>query len=124
MFDSDKSGTIDFKEFICALSITARGTIEEKLKCAFVGIYFHTMLTIYLGSFQLYDLDNDGKISYSEMLRIVEAIYKMVGSMMKLPEDEATPEKVCAVLKNLRFLKFANVIIIASKQDLCCHGQR
>ncbi|KAK9456611.1 hypothetical protein V1511DRAFT_456750 [Dipodascopsis uninucleata] len=77
VFDNDRSGTIDFKEFICALSITARGTVEEKL----------------LWSFQLYDIDNDGKISYSEMLAIVEAIYKMVGTMKQLPEDEATPKK-------------------------------
>ncbi|XP_062515076.1 neuronal calcium sensor 1-like [Corticium candelabrum] len=76
-FDSNKDGAIEFKEFIAALSVISRGSLEEKLTW----------------SFRLYDLDKDGKITRQELLSIMEAIYTMVGHAVRLPYDEKTPEQ-------------------------------
>lgn len=57
-------------------------------------VHSHTLTSSATGAFQLYDINKDGAITYQEMLQIVQAIYKMTGQMLKLPENEETPEKV------------------------------
>ena len=94
VFDENKNGTIDFKEFICALSITSRGRLDEKLKCTSPPSPSSQISPECTGAFQLYDIDKDGFITYDEMLQIVASIYKMTGQMVKPPADEDTPEKV------------------------------
>ncbi|XP_028966800.1 neuronal calcium sensor 1 [Galendromus occidentalis] len=66
VFDEDKNGVITFKEFIKAISITTKGSIDEKLNWAF----------------DLYDIDNDGFVTRAEMLDIVTAIYVLHGKTM------------------------------------------
>lgn len=60
---SFQNGVITFKEFIRAISITTKGSIDEKLNWAF----------------DLYDIDNDGFVTRAEMLDIVTAIYVLHG---------------------------------------------
>jgi neurocalcin delta len=59
--DEDGSGTIDFKEFLQAISITQTGKPEDKLELAF----------------RLYDINRNGIIEEHEMVEIIKAIYLM-----------------------------------------------
>ena len=60
-FDKDNSGSIDFREFLLALSVTRRGTSHKKLEWVF----------------SVYDLNGDGLITKMEMLDVVKAMQKM-----------------------------------------------
>ncbi|KAJ3053228.1 hypothetical protein HDU79_009849 [Rhizoclosmatium sp. JEL0117] len=77
LFDVDKNGFIDFKEFVSAVSVSTKGTEVEKLQWAFT----------------LYDVNGDGYVTRDEMIQVVTAIYTMVGPAVKHAVDEDTPEK-------------------------------
>ncbi|KAH9360008.1 hypothetical protein HPB48_013638 [Haemaphysalis longicornis] len=72
-----RDGSIEFEEFIRALSVTSRGSLDEKLVWAF----------------KLYDVDNDGFITRDEMYNIVDAIYQMLGNQTKETEQEESPQE-------------------------------
>lgn len=62
-YDSDKNGVIDFKEFMTTLSITCRGSKEERLNWVF----------------DMYDTDKSGTLSRDEIIHALKAILKMKG---------------------------------------------
>ncbi|EGF83159.1 hypothetical protein BATDEDRAFT_84696 [Batrachochytrium dendrobatidis JAM81] len=77
LMDLDGNGELDFVEFMTALSVSARGDIEDRLSW----------------SFALYDLDEDGYIGEAEMLCIVDSIYRMIGTTDGLQPNELMPEQ-------------------------------
>ncbi|XP_043217441.1 frequenin-1-like [Amphibalanus amphitrite] len=78
VFDVNKDGSIEFQEFIKALSVTSRGNMDEKLEWAF----------------KLYDVDNDGYITREEMYNIVGAIYEMVGQQVSDDDENSAKSRV------------------------------
>ncbi|XP_064626891.1 neuron-specific calcium-binding protein hippocalcin-like [Lineus longissimus] len=67
-FDGNRDGAIDFKEFVIGLSILTRGDLERKMRWAF----------------DLYDLDGNGFISITEAEEIINTVYKMMSSIVKI----------------------------------------
>lgn len=71
---------LDFREFICSLSITTRGTFEEKLRWAF----------------DVYDIDGNGAITRNEVIAIVKSINKMMGY---INDKNASEERILSIFK-------------------------
>ncbi|XP_046853081.1 neurocalcin-delta B-like [Xenia sp. Carnegie-2017] len=66
-FDGNSDGKIDFREFMVSLSVTTRGSAEEKLEWAF----------------KVYDVDGNGFITKKEMELIVRSVDKVLSQNRK-----------------------------------------
>jgi len=75
-FDTDRSGTIDFREFMLALHVTSCGTPEEKIRWAF----------------RMYDIDGNGMIDISELKRTLSAVYEVVGDQAQAHDKSKAEE--------------------------------
>ena len=77
-FDTNKSGYIEFSEFLVAINITSKkAKPDEKLRWAF----------------DLYDIDGNGTIEKSEMEIIIRAIHLLLGThsqRISVPPEERT----------------------------------
>ena len=60
VFDDDKSGTLDFREFLCCMSLLLRGTVNEKLEMCF----------------NVFDKDNKGFLKNEEAAKMIESLIK------------------------------------------------
>lgn len=83
-FDTDASGEIDFVEFLIAISVTSQGDIKDKLQMAF----------------NMYDIDGNGKIDKKEMVKIIEAIYDLLGEENRKGEN-SPPKRVAKIMLKL-----------------------
>ncbi|OQR69035.1 Kv channel-interacting protein 4-like, partial [Tropilaelaps mercedesae] len=88
VLDKEKTGTINFKDFVQGLSVLSRGSPTEKLEWVF----------------NLYDLNRDGCITAEEMLEIVNSVYSLLGHCAQPCVDEiSAKEHVTRVFHKLDF---------------------
>ncbi|XP_076841116.1 guanylyl cyclase inhibitory protein [Brachyhypopomus gauderio] len=84
--DSNGDGVVDFREYVTAISMLIQGSSVEKL----------------CWSFKLYDKDKDGAITRSEMLEIMQAVYKMsVAASMTKPNPLTAEECTSRIFTRL-----------------------
>ncbi|KAI1715172.1 EF hand domain-containing protein [Ditylenchus destructor] len=84
-FDTDNSGFIDFKEFLLAINVTSSGTPEQKLEWAF----------------RMYDIDGNGTIDEKEMIKMIEAIYEMLGPEVTKSADDSPRKRAKMIFEKM-----------------------
>ncbi|XP_078492010.1 neurocalcin homolog [Ciona intestinalis] len=103
-FDQNNDGTIDFREFMIALSCLSKGTLEQKLSLAFY----------------LYDENGDGVLSFEEVLDIVKAMYSMAkdqSATANLPPAEVFAKGLFAELDKDK----DGIVTLEEFMEVGCH---
>ncbi|CAF1556317.1 unnamed protein product [Rotaria magnacalcarata] len=62
-FDANGDGSIDFDEFLLAISATSHGDIDDRLAVAF----------------DMYDISDDGQVDLKELTKLISAMYDLTG---------------------------------------------
>ncbi|CAF1564596.1 unnamed protein product [Rotaria magnacalcarata] len=62
-FDRNGDGSIDFEEFLLAISAASQGSIDERLGIAF----------------NMFDISGDGQIDSKELIKLISAMYDLTG---------------------------------------------
>jgi len=85
-FDVDGNGIIDFREFATALTITSKGTTEQKLKFVF----------------GLYDVDKNGELTQDEVAEVLKHL-KLGASriLASIGEEEPATEFAKSIVSKL-----------------------
>ncbi|CAF0777377.1 unnamed protein product [Adineta steineri] len=77
-FDTNHDGSIDFDEFILAISVSSQGDLDDRLELAF----------------DMYDVSGDGQIDQKELAALISAMYDLVGETDRKGDRE--PKKRAA----------------------------
>ncbi|CAF1151756.1 unnamed protein product [Rotaria sordida] len=71
-FDQNNDGTIDFDEFLLAISATSHGNLDDRLAVAF----------------DMYDISDDGFIDQKELAKMITAMYDLVGETNRRGDND------------------------------------
>ena len=96
MYDEDKDGYIDFKEFMMVLYIISSGTPEENLGQIF----------------RIFDKDNDGSITQEEVVKIV----KDLCGLFEMPSQDGNDADEKEVQKLFKRHSKQDVALMAFKE--------
>eukprot|EP00943_MAST-04B_sp_MAST-4B-sp1_P007745 g7745.t1 len=93
-FDSDNSGTIDFKQFVIGLNKTSRGSKRDKIELAF----------------SVYDVDGSGRIYKDEFIEIFNSLHQTSDTTVKNVDEFANEifSHFDKDKKGLSFMEFIN----------------